>query len=372
MRGTHSVGNNISREGGAILEVGMDDDDDDFSKECHVGGNIIESNITEGLTSLPPVESRVTACHAMRGTRSARNNIREGGAFLYNDVNNFSKESRIGGDIINSNVTEGLTSLPPVESRVTACHAMRATRSAGSNIREGDPILEVAMDDDENNLSSECHMPGNSIESDVTEGLSSLFDGGTGWCQTHCWRRVGLTAGAKDGIALGLIIGLDVRLVTGIAIRGLSQYIRVRLNCGLNKLGKLMVGLVVGLDVGTGIGLTVGFIVGLTAGAEDVIASGLIIRLAVGLHVGPGVGLSVGVIVGLTARTDNRIALKCIVRLAVGLDVGTGARLTVGVIVGLTAGAEDGISLRFIVGLAVGLDVGTDGLMDWLRNGLAN
>ena len=34
--------------------------------------------------------------------------------------------------------------------------------------------------------------------------------------------------------------------------------------------------------------------------------------------------------------------------------------------------AKDGISLRFIIGLAVGLDVGTDGLMDWLRNGLAD
>jgi hypothetical protein len=90
------------------------------------------------------------------------------------------------------------------------------------------------------------------------------------------------------------------------------------------------------------------------------------------LDVGPGVRLSVGVIVGLTAGTDNGIALECIIRLAVGLDVGTGARFTVGVIVGLTAGAEDGSSLRFIVGLAVGLDVGTDGLMDWLRSGLAD
>jgi hypothetical protein len=69
----------------------MDDDDDDFSKECHIGGNIIESNVTEGLTSLPPVESRVmayhaeskvTACKAMRATRSARNDIREGRAIL--------------------------------------------------------------------------------------------------------------------------------------------------------------------------------------------------------------------------------------------------------------------------------------------------
>jgi hypothetical protein len=48
------------------------------------------------------------------------------------------------------------------------------------------------------------------------------IDGGTGWCRTHCWCHVGLTAGAKDGIALGLIIGLDVRLATGIAIGGLS------------------------------------------------------------------------------------------------------------------------------------------------------
>jgi hypothetical protein len=32
--------------------------------------------------SLPPVESKVTACNAMRATHSARNNIREGGAIL--------------------------------------------------------------------------------------------------------------------------------------------------------------------------------------------------------------------------------------------------------------------------------------------------
>jgi hypothetical protein len=245
------------------------------------------------------------------------------------------------------------------------------THSPGNNIREGDLILEVAMDDNENNLSAECLIWGNTIESDVTEGLPSLFDGGTGLSWTHCWCHVGLTAEAKDGIALRLVIGLDVRLATGIGIGGLSQYIRVRLNCGL-KLGRLMVGLVAGLDVGTGVGLTVGFIVGLTAGAEDITASRLIIRLAVGLDIGPVVGLSVVVIVGLTAGTDNGIALECIIRLTVGLNVGTGARLTVGVIVGLTAGAEDRIFLRFIVGLAVGLDVGTDGLMDWLRNGLVD
>jgi hypothetical protein len=70
----------------------------------------------------------------------------------YDNDDNFSKESRIGGDIIDSNVTEGLMSLPPVESKVTAyhakskvtaCNAMRATRSARNNIREGGAILEV-------------------------------------------------------------------------------------------------------------------------------------------------------------------------------------------------------------------------------------
>jgi hypothetical protein len=95
MRGTRSAGN-IIRKGGAILEVAMDNNDDNFAKDCSiVGGNIIESNITEGLTPLPPVESKVTACHAMCGTRSARNNIMEGGAILEvvmdNYDGNFSK-----------------------------------------------------------------------------------------------------------------------------------------------------------------------------------------------------------------------------------------------------------------------------------------
>jgi hypothetical protein len=42
------------------------DNDDNFSKESHIGGDIIDSNITEGLMSLPPVESKVTAYHAKR------------------------------------------------------------------------------------------------------------------------------------------------------------------------------------------------------------------------------------------------------------------------------------------------------------------
>ena len=53
--------------------------------------SINNSNVTEGVPSLLPVESKVTAYHAkfkvmacntMRVTCSARNNIREGGAIL--------------------------------------------------------------------------------------------------------------------------------------------------------------------------------------------------------------------------------------------------------------------------------------------------
>jgi hypothetical protein len=77
---------------------------------------------------------------------------REAPFLKYDNNDIFSKESRIGGDIIDSNVTEGLTPLPLVESRVTAYHAkskvtacndMRATHSARNNIREGGAILEV-------------------------------------------------------------------------------------------------------------------------------------------------------------------------------------------------------------------------------------
>jgi hypothetical protein len=55
MRGSGSAGNDI-REGGAILEVVMDDDNKDFSNECCIGADIIESYVTEGIPPLPPVE----------------------------------------------------------------------------------------------------------------------------------------------------------------------------------------------------------------------------------------------------------------------------------------------------------------------------
>jgi hypothetical protein len=75
---------------------------------------------------------------------------------------------------------EGIPSLPPVESKVTAyhakskvtaCNAMRATRSTRNNIREGDVILEVAVDDDNDYFSKECRIGANSIKSYVTEGI---------------------------------------------------------------------------------------------------------------------------------------------------------------------------------------------------------
>jgi hypothetical protein len=40
------------------------DNNDIFSKDSHIEGDIIDSNVTEGLMSLPPVESKVTAYHA--------------------------------------------------------------------------------------------------------------------------------------------------------------------------------------------------------------------------------------------------------------------------------------------------------------------
>jgi hypothetical protein len=103
MRGSGSVRKNI-REGGPILEVQMDDNNNDLSTECHIGGNIIESNVTEELPSLPPVESQVTACHAMHGSGSTGNDIREGGAILevqLDDNNdNLSKKCRLASEAV--------------------------------------------------------------------------------------------------------------------------------------------------------------------------------------------------------------------------------------------------------------------------------
>jgi hypothetical protein len=158
--------------------------------------SVIDSNVTEGIPSLLPVESKVTAyyakskvtvCNAMRGTRSARNNIREGGAILEvaaDDNEDLYGECCTPGNIINSDVTEGVPSLPPVESKVMAYHAkskvtacntsMRVTHSARNDTREGGAILEVTMDDEDDHFSKECHIGANSIKSYVTEGIPPL------------------------------------------------------------------------------------------------------------------------------------------------------------------------------------------------------
>jgi hypothetical protein len=109
--------------------------------------SVINSNDIEGIPSLLPVESmvmsyhaesKVTVCHAAHGTCSSRDNIREGDdailEVVMDDDKDFSAECRMQGSIIDSYVTERITSLPPVESMVTAyhaeskvmaCHAMR-------------------------------------------------------------------------------------------------------------------------------------------------------------------------------------------------------------------------------------------------------
>jgi hypothetical protein len=102
------------------------------------------SNVTEGVPSLPPVESqdtayepksKVTDCYAMRAPGRTRSNVKEEGS-------------------VDSNDTKGVPSLPPVESqdtayepkfKVTNCYAMRAPGHTRSNVKEGGIILEVPI-----------------------------------------------------------------------------------------------------------------------------------------------------------------------------------------------------------------------------------
>jgi hypothetical protein len=111
--------------------------------------SVNDSNITEGVPSLPPVESKVTAyqpkskvtaSNAMHAPRSARNNIKEGGSILEvpmdDEMNYFSQECRIGVNRIKSYVTE-----------------------------------QLPMDNDDNYFSKECHTGANRIETYITEQL---------------------------------------------------------------------------------------------------------------------------------------------------------------------------------------------------------
>jgi hypothetical protein len=133
--------------------------------------SVNDSNVTKGVPSLPPVESKVMAYYqpkskvtyryTMCAPGSTRNNIKEGGS-------------------IDSNVTEGVPSLPPVESKVTAyqpkskvtnCYAMCAPGSTRNNIKERGSILEEQMDNEDDYFSKECSIGANRIESYVTEGI---------------------------------------------------------------------------------------------------------------------------------------------------------------------------------------------------------
>jgi hypothetical protein len=78
--------------------------------------------------------------------------------------------------VINSNITEGIPSLPPVESKVTAYQAESKVTAcnARNDIREGGAILEVAMDNDDDYFAKEYHFGANSIESYITEGIPPL------------------------------------------------------------------------------------------------------------------------------------------------------------------------------------------------------
>jgi hypothetical protein len=127
-------------------------------------------NVTEGVPSLPPVESqdtayepksKVTDRYATRVPSRARNNIKEEGS-------------------VDSNVTGGVPSLPPVESqdtaykpksKVTNCYATRVPRRARNNVKEGGSILEVPMDDEDDYFSEEGRYCEKRIESYVSEQI---------------------------------------------------------------------------------------------------------------------------------------------------------------------------------------------------------
>jgi hypothetical protein len=53
-----------------MLEVAMDDDKD-LCAECRMWGDSIDSNVTEGIPSLPPFKFMVTAYHAKPKSRLA-------------------------------------------------------------------------------------------------------------------------------------------------------------------------------------------------------------------------------------------------------------------------------------------------------------
>jgi hypothetical protein len=145
----------------------------EFERHCSVNNSNVPDglrNVTEGVPSLPPVESKDTAYepkskvtdrYAMRAPGRTRSNVKEGGS-------------------VDSNDTERVTSLPPVESKdtaykpkskVTNCYTMRAPGHTRSNVKEGGIILEVPMDDEDDYFSEAGHNWDKRIESYISEQI---------------------------------------------------------------------------------------------------------------------------------------------------------------------------------------------------------
>jgi uncharacterized Fe-S center protein len=123
----------------------------------------------EGFRSVSPVEFKVTARHAMRGSGSTEINVREGGTNLdvAMDHDGVSVQQRVGGDIISSNV---IASLSPVEFKVTACHTMHGSGSTEIDVRDGGTISQVMMN--VNDMSEESRVLG--VTSSVVATLFRL------------------------------------------------------------------------------------------------------------------------------------------------------------------------------------------------------
>jgi hypothetical protein len=133
-------------------------------------GGSFDSNYSERVPSLPPVESKDTAYepkskvtdrYAMHAPSRTRSNVKEGGSF-------------------DSNYSERVPSLPPVESKDTAYepkskvtdrYAMHAPGHTRSNAKEGGIILEVPMDDEDDYFSEAGHNWDKRIESYVSERI---------------------------------------------------------------------------------------------------------------------------------------------------------------------------------------------------------
>jgi hypothetical protein len=90
----------------------MDDEDNYFSKECHIGANRIKSYVTEQL----PIDNKddYLSKECSIGANRIKSYITEG-ILMDNKDDYCSKECRIGDNRIKSYITEQILPLPPVE-----------------------------------------------------------------------------------------------------------------------------------------------------------------------------------------------------------------------------------------------------------------